>query len=152
MWLDKEFDMATNLAVGKMPSIDMIQRGVNFFNGDNFDTRPRAGAWQYTYTDGKQFSEPFNWKVPDQVIGTPAVSIECATQNGVSEVFSSNSMQQVETTAHDIKTGYERKVDVNAGVSVPAGPATATAGAKTTLTTSLQYGNSRVERDSKQSL
>jgi hypothetical protein len=61
MWLDKEFDMTNNIEVGKMPSIDMMHKGVNFFNGDNFDKRPDYGAWHYTYDNEKRFSEPFNW-------------------------------------------------------------------------------------------
>jgi hypothetical protein len=54
-------------------------------------------------------------------------------------------MEQIETTAHDIKTGYKKEVEITAEVA--AGPASTSA--TTTQTTSLEYGNSRVAKDSK---
>lgn len=59
--LEEEFDMAQNLAMGRCPSIDMVSRGVNMFNGDSFGSRPRGAAWAFTYNEKKTFSEPFNW-------------------------------------------------------------------------------------------
>lgn len=92
-WMDEEYDFTANMAAGRVPSVDMMSRGVNFFNGDSFGTRSRGSAWEFTYTKEKTFSEPFNWLVPDQIIGTPSVQIKCATANGVSEVYSSNSLE-----------------------------------------------------------
>lgn len=75
--LEDEFGMAANLAAGNMPSINMLERGINIFNGDSFGDsgRPAYGAWQFAYDEGKVFSDPYNWKVPDQIVGTPVVQI-----------------------------------------------------------------------------
>jgi hypothetical protein len=45
MYLEKEFDMTANMVAGRVPSIDMISRGVNMFNGDSFHNRARGSAW-----------------------------------------------------------------------------------------------------------
>lgn len=78
--LEDEFDIAAMSAAGNMPAVNMIQRGVNIFNGDSFGDsgRPAYGAWEYTYGEGKVFSAPHNWNVPDQIVGIPSVTISCA--------------------------------------------------------------------------
>jgi hypothetical protein len=47
--LSEEFSFLANEEAGKVPSIDMIARGVNIFNGDNWDTRPKGSAWLFSY-------------------------------------------------------------------------------------------------------
>lgn len=54
-------------------------------------------------------------------------------------------MEQIDTTIKDTQSGFTQSVDITAGVK--AGPATM--GAKTTASTSMNFGNSNVERTSK---
>lgn len=72
----ENFDMSfSGVDTGKMPAVDMLQRGVIIFNGDAIHTRAPRGFLKYTYTQGKSFSAPFSWDVPDQVINIPTVNI-----------------------------------------------------------------------------
>jgi hypothetical protein len=85
--------------------------------------------------------------VPDQIIGVPTVEIKCSTANGVTEVYSARSLEQIQTTAVDTQTGYKQTVKFSAGLEVGTDETgKATAGAETTKTTSLQFGTSNVER------
>jgi hypothetical protein len=78
------------------------------------------------------------------------VSLECVSDNGVTEVFTSRSSEMLKETASDSKTGYRREVEITAGVEIGSEETgTASAEASTTLKTALEWGSSSIERESR---
>lgn len=125
-----------------------MAHGVNVFNGDMFRRRPTMGMWEYTYKENKHFSAPHNWAVPDQIYQVPYTTLECNEGSLVSEVFSANSMEHIESTSFDVKTGYKHEVKLSAGAKISG----VDVKAETTRKTSLNFGISQDQGTSERNL